>query len=200
MKKITLILFAIFSLVYTSCTVEKRHYMSGYHVEWKHKAPGIGGEGTARAVEQPSPEVVAAGESLAQAAEVKTGETVQNQVVENRNENMPVASVEPAAKPTRKEVREMKKEAKEVIADAKKYTSASASVSISESSESTSLKSFASETDIVLLVILAILLPPVAVYLYEGSWTSRCTVNLILTLLCGLPGMIHALIIILGNK
>lgn len=56
------------------------------------------------------------------------------------------------------------------------------------------------DTDPVLLIILAILLPPLAMYLYEGSWTSRCTVNLILTLLCGLPGMIHALVIILGKK
>jgi uncharacterized membrane protein YqaE (UPF0057 family) len=49
----------------------------------------------------------------------------------------------------------------------------------------------------VLLVILAFFLPPLAVYLYEGSWTKRCTTNLILTLLCGLPGLIHALIVIL---
>jgi uncharacterized membrane protein YqaE (UPF0057 family)/GTP:adenosylcobinamide-phosphate guanylyltransferase len=56
------------------------------------------------------------------------------------------------------------------------------------------------ETDTVLLVILALLLPPLAVYLYEGSWTGRCTLNLILTLLCGIPGVIHALIVVLGNK
>jgi uncharacterized membrane protein YqaE (UPF0057 family) len=56
------------------------------------------------------------------------------------------------------------------------------------------------DTDLVLLVILAILLPPVAVYLYEDSWTSRCTLNLILTLLCWFPGVIHALIVILSKK
>ncbi|MFM7725054.1 MAG: YqaE/Pmp3 family membrane protein [Bacteroidota bacterium] len=47
------------------------------------------------------------------------------------------------------------------------------------------------------LVLLAILIPILAVYLYEGSWTKRCTVNLILCLLCGIPGMIHALIVVL---
>lgn len=52
--------------------------------------------------------------------------------------------------------------------------------------------------DTVLLVILCFLLPPLAVYLYEGSWTSRCTVNLILTLLCGIPGVIHGLIVVLS--
>jgi len=52
-----------------------------------------------------------------------------------------------------------------------------------------------------LLIILAFFLPPLAVYLYEGNiWTSRCTLNLVLTILCGIPGIIHALIIILGGK
>ncbi len=52
--------------------------------------------------------------------------------------------------------------------------------------------------DELLLVLLCFLLPPLAVYLYEGSWTQRCTVNLILTLLCGIPGVIHGLIVVLG--
>ncbi len=53
-------------------------------------------------------------------------------------------------------------------------------------------------TNTVLLVILALLLPPLAVYLYEGAWTKRCTINLILTLLCLIPGVIHALIVVLS--
>jgi len=57
-----------------------------------------------------------------------------------------------------------------------------------------------SDDNTVLYVILSFFLPPLAVYLFEGSWTSRCTVNLILTLLCGIPGVIHALIVILGGK
>ena len=54
------------------------------------------------------------------------------------------------------------------------------------------------DTDVVLLVILCFLLPPLAVYLYEGEWNSRCWLNLVLTLLCGLPGVIHALIVVLS--
>jgi uncharacterized membrane protein YqaE (UPF0057 family) len=52
--------------------------------------------------------------------------------------------------------------------------------------------------------ILLILLVPfgttISMYLYEGSWTKRVTTNLILTFLCGLPGFIHALVVIFGNK
>ncbi len=55
-------------------------------------------------------------------------------------------------------------------------------------------------TNTLLLVILAILLPPLAVYLYEGSITSHFWIALVLTLLFWLPGIIYALIIILGNK
>jgi len=56
------------------------------------------------------------------------------------------------------------------------------------------------EDSTILLVILAILLPPLAVYLYFDEWNKTCTINLILSLLCGLPGVIHALIVILGKK
>lgn len=56
-----------------------------------------------------------------------------------------------------------------------------------------------------LIYILLILLVPfgttISVYLSEGSeWTKKVTTNLILTLLCGLPGLIHALIHVFGNK
>jgi uncharacterized membrane protein YqaE (UPF0057 family)/predicted small secreted protein len=39
------------------------------------------------------------------------------------------------------------------------------------------------------------------VWWHEGkTWTKRCTINLILWLLCGLPGFIHGLIVVLGDK
>ncbi len=53
-------------------------------------------------------------------------------------------------------------------------------------------------TNTILLVILALLVPPLAVYLHEGAINSKFWLNLILTLLFFLPGMIHALIVILG--
>ncbi len=55
------------------------------------------------------------------------------------------------------------------------------------------------DTQLLLLVILAILLPPLAVYLYDGSVTINFWISLILTLLFWLPGIIFALIYILGG-
>ena len=54
-------------------------------------------------------------------------------------------------------------------------------------------------TNTLLLVILAILLPPLAVYLHEDKINNRFWIDLILTLIFWLPGVIYALIVILGK-
>jgi len=55
-------------------------------------------------------------------------------------------------------------------------------------------------TNTLLLVILAILLPPLAVYLHQGEINNKFWISLILTLLFWIPGVIYALIVILGNE
>lgn len=52
------------------------------------------------------------------------------------------------------------------------------------------------ETDQVLLAILAILLPPLAVYLKEGVINSKFWISLILTLIFWIPGVIYALLVV----
>jgi uncharacterized membrane protein YqaE (UPF0057 family) len=48
-------------------------------------------------------------------------------------------------------------------------------------------------------IILAIILPPVAAYLQVG-FTTHLWINIILTILGGIPGMIHALWLVLTDK
>lgn len=60
-------------------------------------------------------------------------------------------------------------------------------------------KENASGADLTLLVILAILIPPLAMALYDGI-TNRFWISLLLTLLFFLPGMIYTLIVILGEN
>jgi uncharacterized membrane protein YqaE (UPF0057 family) len=50
-----------------------------------------------------------------------------------------------------------------------------------------------------LLVIIAILLPPLAVALFEGEINSKFWIDLLLTLLFYLPGLIYALVVILAK-
>lgn len=54
-------------------------------------------------------------------------------------------------------------------------------------------------TSTLLLVILAILLPPLAVYLHEGEINNKFWLSLVLTLLFFIPGVIYALIVVLGK-
>ncbi|MEI7627189.1 MAG: YqaE/Pmp3 family membrane protein [Bacteroidota bacterium] len=50
----------------------------------------------------------------------------------------------------------------------------------------------------VLLAILAILLPPLAVYLHEDAINTKFWLSLLLTLLFWIPGVIYALIVVLA--
>ena len=51
-----------------------------------------------------------------------------------------------------------------------------------------------------LQVIVAILLPPLGIYLHEGEINSKFWIGLLLTLLFYLPGLIYALVVILGDN
>jgi uncharacterized membrane protein YqaE (UPF0057 family) len=55
-------------------------------------------------------------------------------------------------------------------------------------------------TNTLLLVILALLIPPLAVYLHQGEINSKFWISLILTLLFFVPGVIYALIVVLGDS
>ena len=55
-------------------------------------------------------------------------------------------------------------------------------------------------TNQLLLIILAIILPPLAVYLHEGVINGKFWLDLLLTLLFFLPGVIYALIVVLGKS
>lgn len=54
-------------------------------------------------------------------------------------------------------------------------------------------------TNTLLLVIIAILIPPLAVYLHQGKINDKFWIALLLTLLFYVPGLIYALIVIFNN-
>ncbi|MFM7766526.1 MAG: YqaE/Pmp3 family membrane protein, partial [Bacteroidota bacterium] len=57
------------------------------------------------------------------------------------------------------------------------------------------------DDDEVLIIILAFVCPPFAMFMYEGkNWTKRCTLSLILTCICWAPGVVYTLMNILGKK
>ena len=77
-----------------------------------------------------------------------------------------------------KEKREKRKEVRQALRDAKES---------------------GARLETLLLVIVAILLPPLAMAIYDGI-TKRFWISLILTLLGYIPGLIYTLVVILGGK
>jgi len=59
-------------------------------------------------------------------------------------------------------------------------------------------KGKADDEQTILLVVLAILLPPLAVYLHQNAINTKFWISLILTLLFWVPGVIYALLVVLG--
>ncbi len=53
--------------------------------------------------------------------------------------------------------------------------------------------------DLLLIVIVTILIPPLGVLLYEGDITNRFWISLLLTLLFYFPGLIYSLLVVLDK-
>ncbi len=62
------------------------------------------------------------------------------------------------------------------------------------------IRDAAPDTNTLLLIILAIFIPPLAMFLYEGGLTTRFWISLLLTLLFFLPGIIYTIYIIGTGK
>jgi len=198
-------------VLFGSCTVQKRLHMDGYYVSWhgKGKQAIVHENAEPNQGVQSSDMIVQPGgdENLALSTpDTKPG--VQpldpaaplNQAVLNEKPLENQAAVNDSKvskKEQRLAMRELRKEAKEVWKELK--ASGVYSGSLITNAATTGGKS---APDTILLVLICILgFSPVAMYLYEDNkWTKRCTTNLILWLLCGLPGFIHALVVILGKK
>jgi uncharacterized membrane protein YqaE (UPF0057 family) len=197
MKKILLSLVAIATIL-SSCSIEKRLHTDGYHIEWyssinkskvQHPAQETNTENIASAVTQ---------ENLNECETISADKEVIKSIPALIQLDSPQTE-EIAAEKNRINRKEMRQAVKELRKDLKQQKQSSSPMQLFSGNTNVTHAELikANEPDVVLLVVLAFFIPPLAVYLYEGSWTKRCTTNLILTLLCGLPGLIHALVVIL---
>jgi len=191
MKKIYFLSALALSLAFASCTMEKRQHRNGFYISWNHSAPKSEVKSTPALTEQTTVAESVVAEEVVNSQVANAPATVTTPVVAPASTTTPAIVATPATVNAPVSITE---KAENTVTPSK------SSIKQAVRAQRNADQSSGPETDKVLLVILAILLPPLAMYLYEGSWTSRCTVNLILTLLCGLPGMIHALVVILGNK
>lgn len=193
MKKVFLSALAVtvIALSFTSCSVEKRHYMNGYHLEWfgdkkdaKDQATvkttkAVVAEESAVAVQEesqispvaPATEIapvqksVAAPVALAKTKTVAAKSVSANSVVSKSNNNGTVAAVKSVVKQGKKEM-----------------NSKPASDKPSKG----------------LLILLAILIPWLAVGLATDWEVKPLIINLLLSLTC-IGAIIHAIVIVNRN-
>ncbi|MFM7055020.1 MAG: YqaE/Pmp3 family membrane protein [Bacteroidota bacterium] len=204
MKKVTKILICVFavSMFLNSCSFEKRLYTKGYHIDWMSKKDIASPEQQNDFVKNESFDtaMIHPQEQISDAKDMAffpfgdlNATTVLNEKTEitlASSESIPSVTSAPEsrlAKTSMSISSETKITSTEVLPKNKKLTK----------------RLFSKSSDgQILLIILALLLPPLAMYMYEGNnWTSRCALNLFLTLFCFFfPGVIHALIVILVNK
>lgn len=204
MKKILLVAASILFLV-ASCTVEKRVYRNGFNVQW-HAMNGI-------SKKDKNVEVTSVEEEIAVAQVIKapkvhvsnsnTYEAIAEESTTTLTQN-DVASVD---------VTPIQNEAKSIANDIKGM----AAVTIQNSPKSHEAKQVskqemkalrkavkaASKSDDVpigLLYVLCFFFPFIAVGIVTDWDITTVLVNLLWCLLCGIPGIIHALIIVGRNS
>jgi len=177
-------------LLFSSCTVEKRRYTSGYHVDWKSRME-TAEKKVSLSADNP---IVSAVISEETAAAIPVIEPKAPQLVATRIVIVQAAPKAGSAR-TDKKVASSKK-----TFSFESLVQPSATVHHLHTGRAAHLDaaSSASSVGTIFLIILAIFIPPLAVYLHQGSWNSTCWINLILTLLLWLPGVIHALIVVLA--
>ena len=205
MKKFALLLTAAFSmtLILDSCSVQKRYHRKGFTVNWNNASVNMKKNRKVVHTESIQEDAIVsntiekkkltknyetpvsmdiASTSVAvptltnTAPSIATHTSVKNQAVTFANTVKAIS---------KEDAKSTKKAAKKIIKAIKKNQKQDA------------------KTDTIIYLLLILLVPfgtTISMYLYEGSWTGRVTANLLLTLLCGIPGLIHALVVIFGNK
>jgi uncharacterized membrane protein YqaE (UPF0057 family) len=194
MKKNLFLALTAITMLLASCTIQQRVYQPGLSIEWKTLHQGQ----SKSDVDQ---------KTAVQTTTTETQVAVSNEVVASTENVTASVATEPAIasvvaekeqKVSKKELKQAVKEFKQEVAALVSNESAVASVQTASANNENGSKP--ESWVYVLLILLVPFGTTIAVYMYEGSWTKKVTTNLILTLLCGLPGLIHALITIFGNK
>jgi uncharacterized membrane protein YqaE (UPF0057 family) len=213
MKKTNLLLSVVIiaAMILNSCSVERRYHRNGLNINWKNTSMNVKKDRQKSFVNESIDDELLTEDNL------KNQNTVENQNIAYSYSNetaLATSSDEYIPTPSNvlNSVDETKVSVVNMESDSKVSTFTGNTSERIYSSKKLNriekrnqviaeklIKKVSKDDNTVLCVILAFFIPPLAVYLFEGSWTKRCTINLILTLLCGLPGLIHALVVILGK-
>lgn len=192
-RSISIVVFLFAVAFLSSCSqfgnldIQKRHYNKGFYVHRSEKHDAVSAEEktmtaavaeTATEIQQP----VAVGENVAApVAQPSRTVAVQQQAAEESNLAVRPAVEKPATHANAAKVVPVK-------------TKTPASIVLHDRQAPAGPAS--GDVDLLILVILALLLPPLAVFLKEGDLTINFWIDLLLCLLFFLPGVIFALLVV----
>ena len=203
MKKILLVAASILFLV-ASCTVEKRVYRNGFNVQW-HAMNGISKKDKNVEVNSVEEEIAVAQVIKAPKANVSTSSTyeaISEESTTTLTQN-DVASLEEA--PIQNEVKSIANDIKGMAAVTIQNSPKNNEVKQISKQEIKSLRKTvkaakkSDDVPIGLLYVICFIFPFIAVGIVTDWDITTVLLNLLLWLLCGIPGIIHALIIVGRN-
>lgn len=203
MKKILFFSMSAIFLI-ASCTVEKRIYRNGFNVQW-HAMNGISKKDKNVMDEMPSEEVfvaqtIVSPKSNVQVADVYTA--VSTEVTTDNTADVASNSNQPLILDVKKdEVSGVKGMAAQTIQNhhkgLKKGSFAKQVMKAMSTSKKQSQKS--DDVPVGLLYVLCFFIPFVAVGIVTDWDITTVLINVLWTALCGIPGIIHAIIVVNRN-
>jgi uncharacterized membrane protein YqaE (UPF0057 family)/cell division protein ZapA (FtsZ GTPase activity inhibitor) len=202
MKKVLLLSVSAMFLI-ASCTVEKRLYRNGFNVQWQ-AMNGISKKDKNVEVETPADEMLVAKTILAPKTIVKTTEAYVAPVQESNSveQTLDVASVSVA--PVSAELNQVTAKvtgiAAQTISNQHKNHQAVKKAKQEVKALKKEMKQEKSDdVPVGLLYVLCFFIPFVAVGLATDWDITTVLINILWTMLCGIPGIIHAFIIVGRN-
>ncbi|MFM9984074.1 MAG: YqaE/Pmp3 family membrane protein [Flavobacteriales bacterium] len=192
MKNIYFLAIAAIILSLGSCTIEKRHYQSGYHVEWNHRNKPVEKAEEVKA-NQPEQESTASNETPVLQEEMATEELaiLPSTSVPQADESTATLNEEPVYK---KQSATQKLTERAEAKETTQFKPAQEENLNSENRGNAESQNKSKQVEDIVLILLCIFIPPLAVYLYEGDTTVNFWVDLLLWLTI-IGGMIFAFLV-----
>lgn len=196
MKKLTLLgLSAI--LLMASCSIKKRVYMAGYHVEWNKSKHLPDRENTVK-----KDKVTLAAQQKNEVVEqVRVENTaLDNSLVSTVSDQQVLAYEGKANGMSAKHANFQSKKGSALATKLiqKKVMKAATKAVLKQKSLSSTKGG--DDVDLILLYVLCVLIPFVAVGIVTDWDVKQVVINLILSILCWIPGIIHAFIVVGKNR
>lgn len=185
--------------VFSSCTIQKRTAMRGYHVEWRASNTVKHSDKVAQEEKVNESFAIAPEKKSVQVSNVEQTASIQG------IETNTVASVSetPVVTPKATEVKTAAKSVKTIatstVSSSKDAQKASVQMKKLEKKATKIVKKANASDDAILYYILAFFIPFLAVGLVTDWEVKPVVINILLCCLCGIPGIIHAFIVVSRN-